>query len=440
MRQASNCKEKCKSSSLCVTSRCPCRHSGVYCSVLCHEHQAGAIQKCCCENFEGAVKRSRKRGAQLQTKDSEEGVDAALPTPSQPEHAPVPIPALPSASLLLSPEVPISPASAAPTPASLDPVSSPDVATSAATITRGTTPAAALLGAFLPTMTQGNKINWDSDEKNMIESNDELVRVARYVSPPWRKEEGVTSIDEMYQVGKQRERWATVASNFHYFSITGDKAKARIEVLMKRVNQLKPVPRSRNSQGGSGSDDMQRLNERERSLLVLLEEKCAYEEWVSAKQGHKEDKKEKKNQLSQLMSQAAVGMAQQKRKRRRKSSFGGSGSESSDSDLDTQSLARVLTASEKKLQPLQRAFQESRKDQEDASSEHKKQMGDLVGLLRRDEEKDRAESKKAEDREREDREQARLDREEQRTFMRLLLAQHQPPTPSQAPQSKVHEL
>jgi hypothetical protein len=289
-------------------------------------------------------------------------------------------------------------------------------------------------------MTQGNKINWDSDEKNMIESNDELVRVARYVSPPWRKEEGVTSIDEMYQVGKQRERWATVASNFHYFSITGDKAKARIEVLMKRVNQLKPVPRSRNSQGGSGSDDMQRLNERERSLLVLLEEKCAYEEWVSAKQGHKEDKKEKKNQLSQLMSQAAVGMAQQKRKRRRKSSFGGSGSESSDSDLDTQSLARVLTASEKKLQPLQRAFQESRKDQEDASSEHKKQMGDLVGLLRRDEEKDRAESKKAEDREREDREQARLDREEQRTFMRLLLAQHQPPTPSQAPQSKVHEL
>ena len=120
-------------------------------------------------------------------------------------------------------------------------------------------------------MTKGQKVNWDSDDKNMIEANSEIVRLARYFHNPWRKEDGITNTDDMYKLGKQKERWAELAASFLFFTITGDQAKARLEVLLKRAQHLSPAPRARNHDGGSGSDDIQRLSERERNLVALLE-------------------------------------------------------------------------------------------------------------------------------------------------------------------------
>ena len=143
----------------------------------------------------------------------------------------------------------------------------------------------------------------------MPAANDELVKVA-VTRNPWRKNEHATGPSDLYLNKKLKERWEDVAKNYLLFSITGSQAKSRVETLMNNLNtKLKRAQSgTRSIDGGSGSDDMPPLNERERNLKLLLESKEEFQQFFDDMREDKTLQQEKKSATSDVVLAAAASM------------------------------------------------------------------------------------------------------------------------------------
>lgn len=121
-----------------------------------------------------------------------------------------------------------------------------------------------------------------------------------------------------------------------------------------------PAGKPRNDIGGSGSGDIARLSERERSLQLLIEQKQAYQQFFADKRDLKSDDKDKKDLAANTMMEAATRMAgsgKKKRKRSKKSKSakkkGTSDDSEASSDTDGLQVPRsVLSARAQQMEPV----------------------------------------------------------------------------------------
>jgi hypothetical protein len=218
--------------------------------------------------------------------------------------------------------------------------------------------------------------NWEHPSASA--QNDELARLCSVLSP-WKR----SATKPYYVWGGLKTAFDQIATNWAYWDATGGALQARFKILEDRLKSKFLNCGKRNEDGGSGSGDFGRMNERERNLHKVVQEKQEYADFFAEQRKAKLEKTGQKVGAGALVRDAASKLASRGVKGRAKRRRGGDDEESgSDCDHDA-SLAEespVQSPAEKKFQPF---LKQMAKIQTSMEQDSKRYDAEMVAIKER---------------------------------------------------------
>jgi hypothetical protein len=240
------------------------------------------------------------------------------------------------------------------------------------------------------------KVNWRSNEKAMIEANDELVSLY-VVYSPWAPSVDEDTGEFSYTWGKIKEKHEIVAREFTPFPITGNIAKEHIHTLMHTARKTRTLMQTqkRTNMGGSGSDDIPILTQRERHLQEVISQEDRYNAFFENKKSKKGVIMEMKAEAGKLCMDAAISLHAKETSKKRKRSSAESPDKSDNDEVLTTQARKAADAQA----PFLKALEENRQERNESTKTFSKLLESIA--TNRQQMLEKLEAEKAKDDEKE---------------------------------------